>query len=324
MRSITPNIGQRRLLGALRARGFRIQRWRVRNCIRRQDPLGTALRWSTPVYRRKYSVPTPNALWHIDGNHKLTRYRFVVHCCVDGYSRVIVYATLTDNNRADTVLELFIKGVQEFGLPSRVRSDHGLENVGVAQYMLENRGLDRGSIITGSSVHNCRVERAHRDVYAGVLCHFANIFSGMEDMGLLDPLNEVHLFSLHFVYTPRINRALQHFTGQWNNHPVSGEHQLSPLQIFASGILENIHSGYSGVESILHPNQIPLYGFDPDGPFPLDDDDYQVSIPAVDVQLTPQQLHILEVSCHHLNDDGEHGRTQYLRCIDILRNQFNL
>ena len=172
----------------------------------------------TPVYRRKYSVPTPNALWHIDGNHKLTRYRFVVHCCVDGYSRVIVYATLTDNNRADTVLELFIKGVQEFGLPSRVRSDHGLENVGVAQYMLENRGLDRGSIITGSSVHNCRVERAHRDVYAGVLCHFANIFSGMEDMGLLDPLNEVHLFSLHFVYTPRINRALQHFTGQWNNH----------------------------------------------------------------------------------------------------------
>ena len=59
-----------------------------------------------------------------------------------------MYATLTDNNRADTVLELFIKGVQEFGLPSTVRSDHGLENVGVAQYMLENRGLDRGSIIT--------------------------------------------------------------------------------------------------------------------------------------------------------------------------------
>ena len=247
-----------------------------------------------------------------------------MHCCVDGYSRVIVYATLTDNNRADTVLELFIKGVQEFGLPSRVRSDHGLENVGVAKYMLENRGLNRGSIITGSSVHNCRVERAHKDVYTGVLCHFANIFSGMEDMGLLDPLNEVHLFSLHFVYIPRINRALQHFISQWNNHPVSSEHQLSPLQIFASGISENMYSGYSGVESILHPNEIPLYGFDPDGPIPLDDDDYQVSIPAVDVRLTPQQLHILEVSCHPLNDDGEHGRTQYLRCMDILRNQFNI
>lgn len=59
-----------------------------------------------------------------------------------------MYATLSDNNRAETVLELFIKGLQEFGLPSRVRSDHGLENVGVAQYMLENRGLDRGSLMS--------------------------------------------------------------------------------------------------------------------------------------------------------------------------------
>ena len=247
--------------------------------------LETALCWTTPVYRRKYSVPTPNSLWHIDGNHKLIRYRFVVHCCVDGYSRLIVYATLKDNNRADTVLELFMKGVQEFGLPSRVRSDHGLENVGVAQYMLENRGLDRGSMITGSSVHNCRVERAHRDIYTGVLCHFANICSGMEDMGTLDPLNEVHLFALHFVYIQRINRELQHFTGQWNSHPVSGEHQLSPLQIFTSGILENIHSGYPGVDSFLNPKEIPLYGFDPGDPFPLDDNDYQVSIPAVDVRV---------------------------------------
>lgn len=84
-----------------------------------------------------------------------------------------------------------------------------------------------------------------------------------------------------------------------------------------------MHSGYSGVKSVLHPTEISLYGFDPDGPFPLDDD-YQVSIPAVDVQLTLKQLHRLEVSCHPLNDGGEHNRTQYLRGIDILRNQFNM
>ena len=110
--------------------------------------------------------------------------------------------------------------------------------LGVALYMLENRGLNRGRIITGSSVHNCRVECTHKGVYAGVLCHFANIFSGMEDMGLIDPLNEVHLFSLHFVYIPRITRALQHFISHWNNHPVSSEYQLSPLQTFATGILK--------------------------------------------------------------------------------------
>ena len=73
-----------------------------------------------------------------------------MHCCVDEYSRVIVYDTLSDSNRADTVLELFIKGVQEFGLPLRVSSDQGLENVGVVQHVLENGGLGRGSLITAS------------------------------------------------------------------------------------------------------------------------------------------------------------------------------
>ena len=63
------------------------------------------------------------------------------------------------------MLSQFLKGTEEFGLPSRVRSDHALENVGVARYMLENRGLNRGSMLTGSSVHNSRVECAHRDIY---------------------------------------------------------------------------------------------------------------------------------------------------------------
>lgn len=40
------------------------------------DPDGTALRAlaNRTLRRRTYSVPAPNSMWHIDGNHKLIRY----------------------------------------------------------------------------------------------------------------------------------------------------------------------------------------------------------------------------------------------------------
>ena len=83
---VTPNIGQTRMVGALRARRINIQRHRVRECLRIIDPVGTALRWNPQIYRRKYHVPHPNALWHIDGNHKLIRWCLVIHARIDGYT----------------------------------------------------------------------------------------------------------------------------------------------------------------------------------------------------------------------------------------------
>ena len=56
---------------------------------------------------------------------------------MDGYSR-IVYLNCKDNNHADTVRQLFTEGVNILGLPSRVRSDRGGENVDVATFMLQH------------------------------------------------------------------------------------------------------------------------------------------------------------------------------------------
>lgn len=71
----------------------------------------------------------------------------VLHGSVDGFTRTIIYLQCLSNNRASSVLSLFLGGVHNFGLPSRVRCDHGMENIHVARFMLERRGMK--SVITG-------------------------------------------------------------------------------------------------------------------------------------------------------------------------------
>ena len=76
-----------------------------------------------------------------------------------------------------------------------------MENVDIAEYMISRRGINRGSAIVGKSTQTRRIERLWRDVFESVL----GLFYFMEDEGLLDPPNEIHLVALHHIYLPLIN-----------------------------------------------------------------------------------------------------------------------
>ena len=137
------------------------------------------------------------------------RWKFVIHGCIDGFSRVITYLKCSSDNTSATVLRLFKQAVHEWGLPSRVQGDMGVENQDVAFFMISQsaRGPGRGSFITGRSMHNSRIERLWRDVYQIVLSVFHDLFLSLEENHYLDIDNNDHLFCLHFVYKPFIKKC---------------------------------------------------------------------------------------------------------------------
>ena len=121
----------------------------------------------------------------------------VTHAGIDGFSRMIVYMQCSNNNRSSTVYAAFLKAIQHYGLPSRARSDQGRENLLVAQHMLEHRGGERRSMVTGSSVHNQRIEQLWRDMRQSVVKVFYQLFYYLEERGILDSNDDIHIYTLH-------------------------------------------------------------------------------------------------------------------------------
>ena len=269
-----PSSGEVMMQGHLMHRGIKVPREKLRSAIHRVDHDNTVNRRTSVIRRRVYSTHCPNSVWHIDGNHKMIRWRMIVHAGVDGYSRLITYIKCANNNLASTVLEVFLHGVLVYGLPEGVRSDHGGENIDVWKHMLSIH-QDPSCVITGNSVHNERIERMWRDVTRNVSSSFIAIFRELEAEEILNPDNEVDIFCLHVVFLPRVNKSLTEFQGSWNNHSLSTEGNMSPLQLCVLGLVScnqpanpasigspnfaSINSNFDSLDSV----EVPYSKFEP-------------------------------------------------------------
>lgn len=175
----------------------------------------------------------------------------MTHGCIDGYSRLVVFLQTGTTNVAKGVLNLFAQACTTFGLPARVRCDHGGENVDVAIFMTLLRGAERGSVITGKSVHNQRIERLWKDVAIQVTDFFYALFYSFEDDGILDIDDDRHLCALQLVFLPVINARMNAFRKAWNSHRLRTEGNYSPEQLWLDGMLQNARSGYTATAEVF-------------------------------------------------------------------------
>ena len=310
-------IGERSTIGFLRTTSTKFSRQDVRNSLHRTDADGIKFRSIKRIKRREYSVAGPHHLWHIDGHHKLIRYGIVCHGCIDGFSRTVIYLTSSDNNKACTHLESFLLGTIAYQVPSRVRGDHGGENVLIADWMLANVGANRHSFLTGSSKHNTRIERLWKDYQDQVVSFYCNLFRYFEtSYGMLIE-NKRHIYTLQYMFLPRINEHNAMFARSWNEHPISTEHNKSPNRLIFD------HQHQVPPPTVIDPIEYATLHYEPA--------DYVNDVPLVNVEtiICPlNDVNLVTFKANNavltMNDANETLLDKYVRALSQMNELFEM
>ena len=318
-------MGQVFISGYLKSKGLWVQRRRVRDCLLRVDPDNRILRWGVVVSRRVYYVPWPNSVWHLDGHHSLIRWGLVIHGCINGFSRKVMFLKCSPNNYAETVLQLFTEAVDvSHGLwPSRIRVDRGVENVLVCDLMVAVRGHGRGSFIAGPSTRNQRIERLWRDVFRCVCHYFYYVFYAMEQSGILNMSNDLHLFVLHLVFLPRINFALEEYLKMFNDHKIRTAQNMTPNQLWTNGMLDP-NNPLATDKLDEDPEDLEHFAEDVPGPTPFDDSDNNVIVEPINFQGAEAIAERVLQGIDPMMDSMQMGIDVFTRAIDIAEQHQDL
>jgi hypothetical protein len=226
-----PRRGENLTMADMTAQHIIVSRKRLRESIHRTNPEAVEFRKSRTIRRRQYSVKGPHHLWHVDGNHKLIEYGIAIEGAIDGFTRTCLFLKALTRYNADIVHDLFVNAVNEYTLPSRVRTDKGTENVRIAEFMISNRGPARGSHIAGKSTRNQRIERLWRDVTTDCTEFYIDLFNRWVDEHGLNFDTTRTKFVMHRLFLDRINEDLAKCRERWNIHKLRTENNLTPNQL---------------------------------------------------------------------------------------------
>lgn len=216
--------GWRMVHGHVISTGLKATTRRVRQMLATINPHATVIRQQQLIQRRVYRVSGPNALWHVDGHHKLAPWGMYIHGAIDGGTRYILYTSIADNNTAKQAFEPYLAACCRHQGCSRVRLDAGVENVLIASYQERVRGPNRGSALIGPSTGNQPVERMWLDVKLKVVNRFRALFHRLqEELHVWRDSSTLDRHCLLHVFLPVIQECLEVFRHAWNHHAIPGK-----------------------------------------------------------------------------------------------------
>ena len=152
--------------------------------------------------------------------------------------------------------------------------------------------------------------------------------------------NQIHMFSLQYVYQARIQTVLQQWVVAWNNHPVAGCAcgNLSPLQMRETGFFFFFLQRFGHTHVTRTDHNV----FDPTLPEQTSEEDYavdwiedtasdddgqsqQFQLSAMDVpryslpeRVSPEQAMAALQEINPNDNDNNRGTTLYKRCVQLL------
>uniref|UniRef100_A0AAZ1Y4I5 Integrase core domain-containing protein n=1 Tax=Oreochromis aureus TaxID=47969 RepID=A0AAZ1Y4I5_OREAU len=134
-----------------------------------------------------------------------------------------------------------------------------------------------------------RIERLWRDVWMAVSSVHYETLHNLEDEGLLDPTDGVHMFCAQHTFLPRLQRDLDVFRQGWDNHPLRTERNLSPQQLWTLGLHQN---------PVDTPDTVELDGSNPG-----------VILPSVECPLSEEDMARLRDTVNVTRPSQSHGET---------------
>ena len=191
------------------------------------------------------------------------------------------------------------------------------------------RGVRDNVVLTGSSVHNQRIERQWRDCFRLCLKVFYKLFLFLEKQGLYNEGNLIHCFSLQYVYLSRIELALSVYLEAWNNHKLSTENNKTPNQLITEGLFKVFHSKTPSNSDIADKYKLDLdhfefYGVEDDDineeSFPTDPNNLRVKVKPSELGLDKQTICDALSEVDVLMDDDNYGIDIYCKVVEILTN----